>query len=103
MELIEKNRDLISYLCDNHKVKELFLFGSVLSESFNNSSDIDMLVQFSDIDLLDYFDNYMDLKEKFEQLLNRPVDLVEDHTIKNPVFRKIVDRDKFLIYERKST
>lgn len=103
MELIERNRDLISYLCDNHKVKELFLFGSVLSESFNNSSDIDMLVQFSDIDLLDYFDNYMDLKEKFEQLLNRPVDLVEDHTIKNPVFRKIVDRDKFLIYERKST
>jgi len=103
MELIEKNRDLISYLCDNHKVKELFLFGSVLSESFNNSSDIDMLVQFSDIDLLDYFDNYMDLKEKFEQLLNRHVDLVEDHTIKNPVFRKIVDRDKFLIYERKST
>ena len=103
MELIEKNRDHISYLCDNHKVRELFLFGSVLSESFNNSSDIDMLVQFSGVDLLDYFDNYMDLKEKFEQLLNRPVDLVEDHTIKNPVFRKIVDRDKFLIYERKST
>ena len=103
MELIEKNRVIISYLCDNHKVKELFLFGSVLSENFNNSSDIDMLIQFSDVDLLDHFDNYMDLKEKFEQLLNRPVDLVEDHTIKNPVFRKIVDRDKFLIYERKST
>ena len=103
MELIERNRDTISRLCDNHKVKELFLFGSVLSDSFNTNSDIDMLVQFSNVDLLDYFDNYMDLKEKFEQLLDRPVDLVEDHAIKNPVFRKIVDRDKFLIYERKST
>jgi predicted nucleotidyltransferase len=102
MELIERNRENISNLCENHKVKELYLFGSVLSEKFNNSSDIDMLVQFSNVELLDYFDNYMDLKEKFEQLLNRPVDLVENQTIKNPVFRKIVDRDKVLLYERKS-
>ncbi len=103
MELIDKNKTAILTLCENHKVKQLFLFGSILSDRFNNSSDIDMLVQFSNIDLLDYFDNYMDLKEKFEHLFNRHVDLVENQSIKNPVFRKIVDRDKFLIYERKST
>ena len=103
MELIDKYKTDISNLCENHKVKQLFLFGSILSDRFNNSSDIDMLVQFSNIELLEYFDNYMDLKEKFENLLKRPVDLVEDQSIKNPVFRKLVDRDKFLIYERKST
>ena len=103
MELIEINRNVISTLCENHQVKQLFLFGSILSDRFNNSSDIDMLVQFSNVELLEYFDNYMDLKEKFEKLLERPVDLVENQTIKNPVFRKIVDRDKLLIYERKST
>jgi predicted nucleotidyltransferase len=103
MELIDKNKTDIFTLCENHKVKQLFLFGSILSDRFNNSSDIDMLVQFSNVDLLDYFDNYMDLKEKFEDLFNRHVDLVENQSIKNPVFRKIVDRDKFLIYERKST
>jgi predicted nucleotidyltransferase len=103
MELIEINRNDISTLCENHKVKQLFLFGSILSDRFNDSSDIDMLVQFSNVDLLDYFDNYMDLKEKFERLLNRHIDLVENQSIKNPIFRKIVDRDKFLIYERKST
>lgn len=102
MELIEKNRTKISNLCENHKVKELYLFGSILSERFNNSSDIDMLVQFSNVELLDYFDNYMDLKDKFEQLLNRPIDLVENQAIRNPVFRKVIDRDKVLIYERKS-
>ena len=102
MDLIEINRNDISTLCENHKVKQLFLFGSVLSDRFNNSSDIDMLVQFSNVDLLDYFDNYMDLKDKFEQLLNRTIDLVENQAIRNPVFRKVIDRDKVLIYERKS-
>ena len=103
MELIEMNKRTISSLCENHMVKELYLFGSILSESFNNFSDIDMIVQFSNVNLLDYFDNYMDLKEQFEQLFDRPVDLVENQAIKNPIFRKVVDREKVLIYERKST
>jgi predicted nucleotidyltransferase len=103
MELIETNRIDISNLCENHRVKQLFLFGSILSDKFSNTSDIDMLVRFSNVELLDYFDNYMDLKEKFESLFNRHVDLVEDQSIRNPIFRKIVDRDKFLIYERKNT
>jgi predicted nucleotidyltransferase len=103
MELIERNKRAISSLCENHMVKELYLFGSVLSDSFNNSSDIDLIVQFSNVNLLDYFDNYMDLKEQFEQLFDRPVDLVENQAIKNPIFRKVVDREKVLIYERKST
>ena len=102
MELIERNKRTISSLCENHMVKELYLFGSILSDSFNNSSDIDMIVQFSNVNLLDYFDNYMDLKEQFEQLFDRPVDLVENQAIKNPIFRKVVDREKVLIYERKS-
>lgn len=103
MELIERNKRTISSLCENHMVKELYLFGSILSDNFNNSSDIDMIVQFSNVNLLDYFDNYMDLKEQFEQLFDRPVDLVENQAIKNPIFRKVVDREKVLIYERKST
>ena len=102
MELIERNKRTISSLCENHMVKELYLFGSILSDSFNNSSDIDMIVQFSNVNLLDYFDNYMDLKEQFEQLFDKPVDLVENQAIKNPIFRKVVDREKVLIYERKS-
>jgi len=79
------------------------LFGSALNERFQDSSDIDMLIQFYQVDLLDYFDNYMDLKEKLEQLFKRPVDLVEDQAIRNPIFRKVVDREKQMIYEQKSS
>lgn len=102
MKLIDSNKDRLIELCINHKVKELYLFGSALTERFQDSSDIDMLIQFFPVDLMDYFDNYMDLKEKLEQLFNRPVDLVENQAIRNPIFRRIVDREKQLIYERKS-
>lgn len=102
MKLIDENIDKLTKLCDIHKVKELYLFGSILSDKFNDNSDVDMLIQFSQIELLEYFDNYMDLKEKLEQLFNRPIDLVENQAIRNPIFRKIVDREKQLIYERKS-
>jgi len=90
----------LTELFDNHKVKELYLFGSILTEQFNESSDIDMLIQFNNIELLDYFDNYMDLKENLELLFQRPVDLVENQAIRNPVFRKVIEREKQLVYER---
>ena len=101
MNLIDTYRNQIIELCDNHKVKELYLFGSVLTDQFNDSSDIDMLIQFNQVELLEYFDNYMDLKEKLEKMFNRQVDLVENQAVKNPIFRKVLDREKRLLYERK--
>ena len=101
MELIDKNIDAIKVLCDKHNVKELYIFGSVLTNKFSDTSDIDILIQFGKVELMDYFDNYMDFKEELEKLLNRPIDIVENQAIRNPIFRKIVDREKKLIYERK--
>jgi predicted nucleotidyltransferase len=98
MKLIDDNKQKLNDLCVQHHVKQLYLFGSILTENFNDNSDIDMLIQFSAIDLMDYFDNYMDFKESVELLFNRPVDLVENQAIKNPIFRKVIDREKQLIY-----
>jgi len=103
MNLIEENRKQLSDLCEMHKVKELYLFGSILTNDFNEFSDIDMLIQFYQVDLMEYFDNYMDFKEKLEELFHRPIDLVENQSIKNPIFRNVVDRQKQLIYERKDS
>ena len=98
MKLIEDNQLKLNDLCAQHHVEQLYLFGSILTENFNKNSDIDMLIQFSAIDLKDYFDNYMDFKESVEKLFKRPIDLVENQAIRNPVFRKVVDREKQLIY-----
>lgn len=102
MKLFEQYSRQINELCKQHKVGELYAFGSVLTDDFNPESDIDLLIQFANIDLLEYFDNYMDLKEAFEKLFGRQVDLVENQAVNNPIFRKILDRDKKLLYVRKS-
>ncbi len=103
MTLIDTTRDKLNNLCEKHNVKELYLFGSILTDRFIDSSDVDILVQFGSVELEQYADNYFDFKEELELLFKRPVDLVENQAIKNPVFRKVVDREKQLVYERKDS
>lgn len=98
MSIIDKNIDTIKALCNKHKVSRLFVFGSILSDNFNKSSDIDFLVDFSGVDLYDYADNYFDLKKSLEKLLKRQIDLLEDKTVKNPYLRQSIDSSKQLIY-----
>ena len=102
MKIIEKNIDSLIILCKQHKVRELYLFGSILTPKFNKDSDIDMLVQFDNVDILEYADNYFDFKEKLEKLLGREIDLLENQAIRNPIFRKILDRDKKIVYDRET-
>ena len=103
MELIYEHIKELRALCIKHKVKELYIFGSILSEFFNENSDLDLLVKFDIIDLLDYFDNYMDFKESLENLFDRQIDLVEVQTVKNPILKRSIDRNKIIIYGRTDT
>lgn len=98
MDFLKEYINQIIPLCKNHKVIKLYIFGSILTNSFHKQSDVDFLVEFAEVDLRDYFDNYMELKDSLENLLHRPVDLVENQTIKNPVLRRTIDRNKQLIY-----
>ncbi len=98
MNLVEKNIETIKALCHKHKVAKLFVFGSVLTDRFQNNSDIDFIVDFENLDLYDYADNYFDLKFSLEHLFNREVDLLEDKAIKNPYLRQSIDSSKQIIY-----
>ena len=90
--------DKIKTLCAKHKVNKLFVFGSVLKDTFTNESDIDFVVDFEKLDLSDYADNYFDLKDQLESIFNRPIDLLEEKGIRNPYFRKQIENEKHLIY-----
>jgi predicted nucleotidyltransferase len=88
----------INELCNQHKLRSLYAFGSVLSTKFNENSDIDLIVEFKDIDVKDYADNYFDFKFSLESILNRPIDLLEAQAIKNPYFKQVVNQTKQLVY-----
>lgn len=90
--------DKITTLCEKHKVAKLFVFGSILTPRFKKSSDIDFLVDFTEIDLYNYADNYFGLKKSLENVLGRQIDLLEDKAVKNPYLRQSIDTSKRLIY-----
>ena len=88
----------IKQLCDKHKVKYLFAFGSVLTRDFSDVSDVDLLVDINSKDPLVYAENYFDLKFKLEDLLKRKIDLLEERGIRNPYLKESIDKSKRLIY-----
>jgi predicted nucleotidyltransferase len=87
-------------LCESHHVEQLYAIGSVLTDKFRKDSDVDLLVTFGKIDLLQYADNYFDLQEKLEVLLRRRVDLVIEKDLKNKALIKEINRTKVKTYER---
>ncbi|MCF0058195.1 nucleotidyltransferase domain-containing protein [Dyadobacter sp. CY356] len=98
MKRLELYASDIIKLCETHKVKSLYAFGSILTDSFNNESDIDLIVDFEEIETEEYADNYFDLKFSLQKILERPIDLLEEQAIKNPYFRKSVDQHRKLVY-----
>jgi predicted nucleotidyltransferase len=85
-------------LCEIHKVKSLYAFGSVLTDRFNKESDIDLIVDFSNITVEEYADNYFDFKFALQDILERPIDLLEEKALKNPYFRQSIDQQRQLVY-----
>ncbi|WP_290453208.1 nucleotidyltransferase family protein [uncultured Muribaculum sp.] len=87
-------------LCRKHKVKTLAVFGSILTDRFNDQSDVDLLVNFdtTDHEKWDYVTNYFDFQEALEKIFGRKVDLVVEKGLKNKYFIANVNRTKQMIY-----
>lgn len=99
MNLIQKHINKIRTLCQTHKVKHMYVFGSVLTPKFNNRSDVDFLFRFTnEIDFNNYSDYYFSLCDELTLLLGREVDLVDEKTLRNPIFIREVEATKQLIY-----
>ncbi len=87
-------------LCLKHKIKTLAVFGSILTDRFNDQSDVDLLVNFdtTDHEKWDYVTNYFDFQEALEKVFGRKVDLAVEKELKNKYFIANVNRTKQMIY-----
>ena len=88
----------ISNLCRQYNVNKLFAFGSVLTEEFNEKSDVDLIVDFDKHAVKDHFVNYFDFKYSLENIFKRGVDLLEEQPIRNSYLKKSIENSKILIY-----
>jgi predicted nucleotidyltransferase len=90
----------IAQLCTRYQVEKLEVFGSAAREKdFDpERSDFDFAVAFKPMTPGRHFDVYFGLLEALEQLLGRPVDLVELGVARNAVFLKSVMEEKQAVY-----
>ncbi len=76
----------IKTLCEEHHVKELYVFGSASKNEMNEKSDIDFVIDFQNVDPHIFAENYFSLSEKSELLLKRKVDFVTEKYLQNKYF-----------------
>lgn len=94
----EKSGDF-NNLCRKLGVEKLELFGSGAREEFDPAkSDLDFIVSFFRDHRLGLADRYLELAEGLESLFSRKVDLLTIGSIKNPLFRRNIERSKKLVY-----
>ena len=89
----------INMLCANHKVRQLFAFGSVLNSEFTKDSDVDLVVDFNTTDPLEYAENYFALKFALQELLQRQIDLLEQKALKNKYLVESINNTKKVLYD----
>ena len=98
MKFLEPFKIQIDALCRKYRVKSLYAFGSVLSDRFGPESDVDFLVELGNQSELEYAENYFQLADELENLLQRPVDLLTVQSLRNPYFIQQLEDSKQMLY-----
>lgn len=93
----DKIEDL-KVLCQKYDVNTMHVFGSASTDKFNSESDVDILIAFKDISIDQYTDNYFNLHDDLESLLERKIDLLTENSLSNPYFIESVEETKQLLY-----
>lgn len=89
------SQEQIAQFCRRHHVRRLALFGSVLREDFNSTSDVDVLVEFEPGHTpgLAFFS----MQDELSELLGRKVDLSTPRFLSR-YFRDEVLREAEVLY-----
>ena len=80
----------IARACERYGVARLRVFGSALTDRFDpERSDVDFLVDYTP-EAERTFRALFALRAELEQIVGRPVDLLDARTIRNPYFARSV-------------
>lgn len=97
--IIENKREKCNDLFKNNSVLEAYIFGSILTDKFSTTSDIDFIINFEEIT------NPVVLGEKWwsayyglKEIFHRDIDIISENTLTNPYFIKEINKTKVKIY-----
>lgn len=99
ISLLQTRLDEIADICRQHGVERLEVFGSATRPDFDPScSDLDFIVKFAPPHDRGYADRYLGLAEQLERFLGRPVDLLTERSLRNPIFKQTIAAERQTIY-----
>ncbi len=79
------------------EIEKLSVFGSAARGELRPDSDVDLMIELKPGAAWGMF-AYMGMKQGFEDLFGRPVDLIREGTIKNPFRRHSIAQDLTVLY-----
>jgi predicted nucleotidyltransferase len=99
VEITRKHDDLIA-LCRRFDVARLEIFGSAArAADFDpDTSDVDFLVEFAPETRWPALEQFFGLADALQQLLGRPVDLIEAGAVRNPFVLQGINRSRERVY-----
>jgi prevent-host-death family protein len=72
----EVSRPALAEFCRRHGVHELYLFGSILNDEFDDDSDVDVMIETNDADAPQSFGESFAMADELEEIFGRKVDLL---------------------------
>ena len=94
---IDEIRDKIRSICEQYKIEKVWLFGSYARGEAREDSDVDLHMKApKGIGLFGLSGIYADL----EEALGKEIDLITRIPEENKIFRRYVERDEILLYDR---
>lgn len=96
--LLKNNLSEVEQIMRKNHV-EAYAFGSVCTDKFNESSDVDFIVKLNKDYFDDYAVNFLNLEDSLKVLLKREVDVITERTLRNPYFIEEVMKTQTKIYE----
>ncbi|MFA5263754.1 MAG: nucleotidyltransferase domain-containing protein [Opitutaceae bacterium] len=96
---IQMNQPAVAELCREFGVARLEVFGSAARDDFNaERSDLDFIVRFGAPHARGYADRYLAFAEALEGLFHRPVDLLTERSLRNPILKTTIAADRSVVY-----
>ena len=96
---IARHRAEIEALCRRYHVRKLELFGSAASGEFDpDTSDIDFLVTFEELEPAAYADAYLGFYESLTTLFDHRIELVSETAITNPYLLESIRGNRQTLY-----
>jgi predicted nucleotidyltransferase len=97
--VVKDKLDAITRVCREYSVSSLYVFGSAVRSDFRpGESDVDLLVDFGDMDGRSKAHAYFDLRDELSRILGTEVDLVMVGAVKNRFIAREIEQTKQQLY-----